>query len=52
MISTLPHWHYKRGGLGYLVQEPLRMPWIPPPALDPRQDVHLLTRVIRGLRHL
>lgn len=52
VISTLPHWHYKRAGLGYLVQEPLRLPWVPPPTLDPRQDPHLLARVIRGLRRL
>jgi hypothetical protein len=43
---------YRRGGLGHLVREPVPVPWIPPPALVPWQDPHLLRRALDGLRRL
>jgi hypothetical protein len=52
VIGSAPQWRFRRGGLGYLVLPPVRMPWLPPPALIPYQDPVLMSGLLAGLRRL
>lgn len=43
---------FRYGGLGHLVQLAYPAPWLPPPALVPCEDPHLLFRVLAALKRL